>query len=193
MLRCFRAIAGIFSLALILVACSPNVSDNESEARSVETAQTAENTATKETATNPDSRLTVVSPEAFYDRIDEAEGKVVVINLWATWCPPCIEEMPHFVKFYEDYRDKVTFLSVSADHPETVEDAVVPFMDEHALPFHVYVLDSVQPDTLSERFGKHVSGALPETLVLNRDGSIYHSWTGAIDYETLTGKVDPLL
>jgi len=105
--------------------------------------------------------------------ISEAEGKVVVLNLWATWCPPCVAEMPYFASFYQTMnRDKVAFISVSADDISTKDDKVIPFMEDLRIPFPVYLVDSRDPDDFTAALRTEISGGLPATIFYDQQGQV---------------------
>ena len=65
-------------------------------------------------------RWQLISNEGETLNFEEGKGKVIVLNVWATWCPPCVAEMPSFQKLYDDYADKVSFLFVAHDEKEKV-------------------------------------------------------------------------
>ena len=89
-------------------------------------------------------------------------GQPVVINFWATWCPPCRDEIPRLVEAYEREHDGVAFIAIS-DEPAEV---VGPFVKEHAIPY-VNLLDG--GDRVASAYGIR---ALPTTLFISRDGEI---------------------
>ena len=128
------------------------------------------------------------------ERLKAARGTVAVVNVWATWCPPCVAEMPEFARFYrETNRSDVTFLSVSANAPETVAGELKPFVEKNRLPFPVYVLTDANPDTIGRATGADVSGALPLTLVYDRSGKLVKMLEEAVTFDSLTAAVKPLL
>jgi peroxiredoxin len=117
--------------------------------------------------------------------LEQARGKdVVVVNFWATWCPPCVKEMPVFVELYRTYASKgVRLVSVSVDHPDTLVDRVQPFVKTHALPFPVYVLSDRSPDNVDKALGVDWGGAVPATFVFDAAGRLKKAW-----FEDITAR-----
>ncbi len=137
--------------------------------------------------------VTVISTEGLVAKIKAARGKVLVVNFWATWCPQCINEMPELVKFYRSINTpEVAFMSVSADHPDTLEDRVKPFVSEHELPFPVYVTDARSPEGLVKALNLDWEGGLPATFVFDKNGTLRQMWTEEIELADLTKGVAPL-
>ncbi|WP_378185136.1 TlpA family protein disulfide reductase [Aquimarina sp. W85] len=100
-------------------------------------------------------------------------GKVVIVNFWATWCPPCIAEMPSLQNLYISYKDRVTFLFVTNE-----EDAVLDkFMRSKGYDFPIYRSTTSLPVPLD-------ASSLPTTYLIDRDGSIMINKTGAADWNT---------
>lgn len=95
------------------------------------------------------------------------DDEVVVINYWATWCPPCIAEMPNFQELYSDYGNKVAFLFLTTDP----HDKVDAFMKKNGYNLPAYNYDRLPPPF------DHTS--IPTTFVLNRKGEIVFSRVGA--------------
>ncbi len=140
--------------------------------------------------------IATLAPDALVELLAEAQERdqVVVINFWATWCPPCLAEMPYFIRFYEEYdQDKVLFLSITADHIDTLETAVRPYQEQENLPFPIYVLVGMDPTPYSEKIGFELSGALPVTIIYDNNGELVQSWEREIKYEELEEAVNPLL
>jgi thiol-disulfide isomerase/thioredoxin len=135
-----------------------------------------------------------VSAKELATLLDQARGKVVVLNFWATWCPPCVEEMPDFARFYRD-RDpaQVAFLSLSADDPNTMDSVVRKFQQDNDLPFDVHVLAERDPDAIQGALGTEISGALPLTIVYDRQGRVVKLHEGLTTYAALTRDVKGLL
>ncbi|WP_374957679.1 TlpA family protein disulfide reductase [Gilvibacter sp.] len=98
----------------------------------------------------------------------ESEGKVVVVNFWATWCPPCIAEMPALQKLYDDYNEKVEFYFVSNESAEKLK----AFMQKKGYELPVYIQEYAAPKGLR-------SNALPTTAVIDKSGKVVLLETGA--------------
>lgn len=99
--------------------------------------------------------------------INDPSEQVKVINFWATWCAPCIKEMPLLEKVNRDRKDvKVTLVSMDMDldpNPEKVHK----FVSRKKLASSVLILDETNPNTYIDKIDKQWSGALPATIVIN--------------------------
>lgn len=113
-------------------------------------------------------------------------GQVVLVNLWATWCPPCKEEMPTLEAFYRKYQSQ-GFVIVAINDGDPTED-VIQFAQEYGLTFPVW-LDPTYIAT--EQAFKTLS--LPSSFVIDREGTIVLSWVGGINAKTLEKYVAPIV
>jgi thiol-disulfide isomerase/thioredoxin len=102
------------------------------------------------------------------------KGKVVFINIWATWCPPCIAEMPSVQQFYNNFKDNsnIIFLLVDADNNLNRSEK---FMSKKGYNLPVYVAPEGLPD-------EWFSGSLPTTLILDKKGNIIFHHKGMANY-----------
>lgn len=115
-------------------------------------------------------------------------GRILVINYWATWCAPCREEIPLFVKLQREYADKgVQFVGIAVDQADKVRDFAKEFQINYPL-----LLAGVEAIDLSRRAGNK-AGVLPYTLVLNRSGRIAASLVGTISESRMRETLTPLL
>lgn len=105
--------------------------------------------------------------------VENKRGQVVLINFWATWCPPCVAEMPSFQKLFRDYGDEVTFLFVAEDEPEKVNEFLKK--KEYSLP--VYYSTSQAPADL-------VAPSIPKTYIIDKEGKIVVNKTGAANWNS---------
>ena len=108
------------------------------------------------------------------------KGKVLLINNWATWCPPCVAEMPSLQRLYDKYQGKVTFLFVAHDKPEKVKK----FLEKNEMNIPVFYSMSPPASQLS-------SQSIPTTFIINKQGEIVVRKTGAADWNS--GQVHRIL
>lgn len=114
----------------------------------------------------------------------EAKGKVVLINFWATWCPPCIAEMPGLQKLYDDYNEKVAFLFVTN---EELGD-ITPFLEKKQYTFEVYRPVSNYPAIFDVT-------SIPRTFLIDKEGHIIIDESGATNWNSdmVRNTIDGLL
>jgi len=121
-------------------------------------------------------------------RIDEWRGKVVVINFWATWCAPCREEMPEFMKAQREFGSKgLQFVGIAVDQPDKAKQYVAEI--ELNYPTLVGGFGAME---LSKTLGNTLM-ALPFTVVLDRKGAVAHTQLGVFKPDKLDAIVKQLL
>ena len=116
-------------------------------------------------------------------RSSEFTDKVVVLNFWASWCPPCREETPDFVALQEAFADQVQFVGIAIDD----EGPVREFADSFGVNYPV-LLGDIEAISLSRRLGNRYEG-LPFTVVAAPGGSVVLRHAGGIDRD----RLEPLL
>jgi peroxiredoxin len=108
-------------------------------------------------------------------RLGDYKGKVVFLNIWATWCPPCRDEMPSIEKLYKELKgEDFEILAVSVDAPGA--KVVAPFMKEYHLSFPV-LLDP--EGTIKNLYG---TIGVPESFIINKEGRIEQIIIGPMDW-----------
>ncbi|MEP7328541.1 MAG: TlpA disulfide reductase family protein [Betaproteobacteria bacterium] len=121
-------------------------------------------------------------------RVDQWRGKVLVVNFWATWCAPCREEMPEFIKAQTQYGDKgLQFVGIAVDQA----DKIAQFEKEIGLNYPSLV-GGFGAMELSKGLGNKLM-ALPFTVVIDRKGDIAHTQLGLLKPEKLDALVKQLL
>ncbi len=130
--------------------------------------------------------------------LDDLAGKVVLINFWGTWCPPCREELPDIVALDKKYRDRADFrlLAVSCGSGGETDPDVL--RSETAAMLHLGRIDMptyTDPQYVSRRALEQLGGfdGYPTTLILDRDGVIRGLWRGAASAEELDAQISQLL
>lgn len=141
--------------------------------------------------------ITVVDREGLLSELEAARGAVVVLNFWATWCGPCVEELPHFARLAEAYGDRgVRVIAVSFDDAETLESRVRPFVEEKGYPFTYMVKAQTNGDQY-EAFINAIDpswrGNVPATFVYDSSGKLRASAHDSVTYSDLQAAVEPLL
>lgn len=134
----------------------------------------------------PAPELTLVNTLGESQSLAQLRGQVVLVNLWATWCPPCKEEMPALQAFYEDHAAQ-GFTIVAINDGDPLAD-VLQFVDEYRLTFPVW-LDPTYIAT--EQAFRTLN--LPSSFVIDRGGTIRLSWVGGISQRMLEKHVTPLI
>jgi thiol-disulfide isomerase/thioredoxin len=118
--------------------------------------------------------------------LTDYRGKVVLVNLWATWCPPCKEEMPALENFYRKHADE-GFAIVAINDGDPTND-VIKFVKDYGLTFPVW-LDPTYSAT--EKAFKTLN--LPSSFVIDRNGQIVLSWVGGVNLRTLEKYLTPII
>ncbi|PPK77670.1 thiol-disulfide isomerase/thioredoxin [Methylobacter tundripaludum] len=120
--------------------------------------------------------------------IAEWQGKVLVINFWATWCPPCLKEIPGFVALQEQYADQgVQFIGIALEDKEPV----AKYLSATAINYPI-LLGGDNGVTLAHQLGNSVD-AVPYTLIVDRQGQIISRHPGEFSKEQILEIITPLL
>lgn len=147
----------LFSLLLVLSLASCGGSGAEESAGDEEFVSPF--ASAKEGDTMPDFSMELASGETF--TLSEHAGKAVLVNFWATWCGPCVGELPDFQQLQQDYADKLVILAVnSGENEKTVKS----FLEENGYTFAVHLDESY-------RWSGFLTG-IPYTVVIGPDGTV---------------------
>ncbi len=115
--------------------------------------------------------------------IDSYEGeKAVLVNVWATWCAPCIEEFPQIVKLQRKYPDRLQVVFVSGDFSDA-RDRALEFLRKQEVDWTTYFKDD-QDQAFIEALSPDWSGALPFTKVVSMKGEVVASWEDKAEFST---------
>lgn len=141
-----------------------------------------------------ESSIALLKPADFNKLRADSNGKVLLINFWATWCAPCVAEFPEFVMIDKTYRAKgVRMVSISTDEKSDLEGAVIPFLKKQKAEFESFLSDADDPQELIDVVDKNWSGALPATFVFDKQGKIVFTKYGIIDREELLKALESAL
>jgi thiol-disulfide isomerase/thioredoxin len=120
------------------------------------------------------------TPEGKSIQSEEWQGKVLVVNFWASWCPPCVEEMPTLDRLQKDFlQQNVLFVGIGIDSPSNIRE----FLNKTPVSYPI-VIGGLEGSNLSKQLG-NTSGALPFTLIINSKGKAVYSKLGKISEDEL--------
>jgi thiol-disulfide isomerase/thioredoxin len=144
------------------------------------------------TGTVTPEQIRTVTAKQVRGLVDGSKGKVVVVNFFASWCPPCLREFPAIIKVYEQYHDQgLAIFAVSLNSQEEMAD-INQFLQAYKPPFQIYRADA-QDETFTQAVLKDWSGEMPMTLVFNTAGERVLTHKSEITYDQLSSKVEALL
>lgn len=143
-------------------------------------------------ASVPDVR--VIDEKGVDSLVQNTTDRVVIINMWATWCVPCIEEFPEILRLRREYMDKgVAVFFVSLDDPKKRQSQVVPFLKRMNVDFPTYIKKAGKDEQFINALSSDWSGALPATFIYDRNGMLSDMRIEQVTYEELEAAVLPLV
>ncbi|RZK48666.1 MAG: TlpA family protein disulfide reductase [Pedobacter sp.] len=112
------------------------------------------------------AQVELLSFKQLESRLKKGKDTTFVINMWATWCAPCVEELPHFEKINDIYNNKkVKVILWSLDFKSKIETEVIPFVERKKLLSEVFVVNEKSQQDFIDKISKDWSGAIPATLI----------------------------
>ena len=174
-----KPLINLFIITLLLVGCKEESSQYE-------------NTEVAIVESNQEKELEILDFESFKPMLEREDEKVYVVNFWATWCAPCVKELPYFEKLNETYRDKnVEVVLVSLDFPKQYDKKLKPFIKERDLQSKVIALNDVDFNSWIEQVDKDWSGAIPATLIYTKDKRKFYE--SSFEWEELESELKTFL
>lgn len=163
--------------AISIVACSGNSGDGEAKAAEKPAVSSEYNTQYNFTTQNLDGSDL---------RLADYKGKVVIVDLWDTWCPPCRQEIPHFIDLYTQYKDQ-GFVMVGLAFGREGKSAVDQFVAANGINYINGVINQDVVDKLGQPEG------IPTTFVIDQNGNVYKKYTGYRDKSVFEADIKALL
>lgn len=118
---------------------------------------------------NANKKIRVYDFDGLEELLNREDDKTYVVNFWATWCKPCVEELPYFEAINDKYVDKqVEVVLVSLDFPSRAEELLLSFVEKRNIKSDVLLLDDPKQNTWIPKVDPEWSGALPATLIFNK-------------------------
>lgn len=182
-----NTIIGVVFLALFLVGAYLSYSFLSGRYRPGEAVKVPEGTSTEEVKKIPAPDFIVFDADGKEFKLSDLRGKPVVLNFWASWCPPCRVEMPHFNEVYKEMKDKVSFMMVDqVDGMRETAESGRRYIEEQGFSFPVYY------DIKQQAAIAYGIRSIPVTLFIDSDGNIAGGYQGAIEKETLIRGINKI-
>ena len=170
----------IILFAFFFTSCKENKQSTNKEQENVSEVK-------NDTIKTVDIDLEIYDFNGFKKYLNQKDDKVYIVNFWATWCAPCVKELPYFEKINKEYHDKnVEVILVSLDFPHLYESKLKPFIVEHDIKSKVIALDDVDMNTWIPIVNPDWSGSIPATLIYKNDKSKF--FEQPFTYETLENE-----
>lgn len=181
----------VIFFAFMVLGCADKKSD-------IKTNQVTSELAMKETLQSTKDNLSgekIVSlnfEELQQQYFQKKTDTVYIVNFWATWCKPCIKELPAFEKIASDFSsEKVKILLVSLDFPDKLESQVVPFVKKNNIKSEVVLLDDADANNWIPKISPEWSGAIPATVIYKKDNRKFYEQS--FTYEELKTELKTFL
>ena len=170
---------GIFSITLFFLLAST-------------VSNAGNNYLTSNSGAEAGAKVKVVNFNEFEPILHQENDTVYVVNFWATWCGPCIKEIPYFEQLGVKYRDSnLKIIMVSLDMPNQIESKLIPFIEKNNMKNDVLLLDEPNFNSWIPVVDKEWTGAIPATLIYSK--SIREFYAKELTFIELEEIVKPLL
>lgn len=168
----------VFILILTFTACKPEPKSTSK----VKTQNPIEKASTENIA------IEIIDYNSLEVLLNKKDDKTYIINFWATWCKPCVEELPAFEKLYKKYKSQgVELILVSLDFPKQLESRVLPFINKNNIKGNVVIMGDPDQNTWIPKVSPKWSGAIPATTIYNKDSRKFYEQS--FEYEALENEL----
>ncbi len=140
-----------------------------------------------DTAVGALMQLSMADPAGKQQKLAQWQGKVLLVNFWATWCPPCVAEMPELQQLQTERESKgLQIVGIGIDSPTNIRE----FSEKHKISYPLLV-GGLQGTEVSRSFGNE-AGGLPFTVLIGTDGSVKQTYMGRLDMQKVRTDLDSL-
>jgi thiol-disulfide isomerase/thioredoxin len=147
----------------------------------------------REPLLNPKT-VETISADEFRQVIAHHRGQAILVNFWATWCAPCVKEIPEIVKLQEKYKERgLRVIVVSLDEPAELESNVRPFVAKRFPGLGSYLCNESDQDKFASVIDQTWNGILPTNFLIDRIGKLRATLTGGKNYEEFEAALKPFL
>lgn len=127
-----------------------------------------------DTLVSENAEIEVYNFEQLESFLSSKTDKTLVVNFWATWCKPCIKELPYFEAAQTKYKEDIRVILVSLDFPEKLESQLIPFVNENTIHSQVVLLDDPYENEWIPKVDSTWSGAIPATLIISGSKKVFY-------------------
>lgn len=140
---------------------------------------------------SPISSVDLLDRDGLRKLVQERSGRILLLNVWATWCQPCVAEFPDLVRLYNTYnKDTIEIVGISVDYPDEIETKVIPFLKKYNVPFKVYVAKFDKQEDFINGVNSSWNGAIPATFIYGTNGSQRFSLIGQGTYGRFKKEIE---
>lgn len=139
----------------------------------------------------PVSKVITIDQKGLKEVTLPLDKKIKVINFWATWCAPCVEELPYFEKLGAKYEDKLEVILISLDDAKKIKNTVQPFLKNNQIKSKVLLLDDPYAAEWIPLVDAHWDGAIPVTLIVSKNKKQFYN--KALSYDELQDAIEKFL
>ena len=144
------------------------------------------------TSLSNSKEIEIVDFDGLFNKIDLSVDKTYVLNFWATWCAPCVKELPYFEIVNNEYKDKnVEVILVSLDFPTQIESKLNPYLYKNNIKSDVILLHDPEIGTWVPKVSDDWDGGIPATLIVNSDN--YNFYPKPFEKEELIFEINKIL
>lgn len=191
----FALVTGLFFLPLFSAAVFAQ--KQKSKAASKISVKKNKNVTTKASAARNSSlpKVTQINAVALGNLLKREPGntKPLLVNFWATWCVPCLEEFPDLVKIDSEYKGKIDFIVVSIDDLAEINRDVPQFLAKMKASMPAYLLKTADEEAAIAAVARDWKGGMPFTVLYNGKGEIVYSRQGKVEQGILQSEINKLL
>ena len=136
----------------------------------------------------------LVTPQQLRTVLERERGNLIVLNLWATWCTPCLKEIPDLVALGQEFADRgVVVIGLGMDEPDLLAGLVEPFRVKHFADFRSYLRDAPDMDSVVSVVDPAWNELLPTTYLIDRNGKVVKRIQGKRSREQFRAEIEALL
>ncbi len=180
----------LFSIFMLNACNNPN----EGQVTTTETAEVAGSSESKNKSKPMMKVPEVMDFAEFQKRIQKDDDTLYIYNFWATWCMPCVKEMPYFEQVHDEYANqKVKLIFVSLDFIDLLSKKLVPFINDRSISEDVWLLNERNPNSWIDKVSEKWTGSIPATLFMHSPSKYEAFYERSFEYETLKEVVEEAL